>query len=125
MAETDTLAEKFAAILKEEFFTTFPKELTSYYKHLPSRMPANAIPRRLAPIYDKLTPDECDSVVKDVIDSVLFRMCYLFETGFDERGISVSLHQGTKTEAISEVGLHELYRMRVDPHGVDSDQESG
>ncbi len=112
---SDIATNMLEAIIAETV-ETLPGGLLSSYRNPPGRRPHDYVKRiqsTLAPIDD----DAASELIRDVVDSAVFAMLTLMDSQFKNLGISVELRRGSTTCDLSDVSLHEGYRMRVQPGG--------
>lgn len=81
-------------------------------------MPADAPARNIARILAKLPDEEGAAIIRDAIDTALFRVFYLLSDASDLDGLSAKIVEVADCDNNHDDLLHETYRMMVDPGGT-------
>jgi len=81
----------------------------------PSGRRLSALSQQLSATISKLNDEEASSLVRSITDAALFRVCYLLENDFKDSRIQVVFQRDGESCGVD--GLHEKYRMLVEPGG--------
>jgi hypothetical protein len=100
-----------------ETLVRLPLDVLDFYRNLLGRKPTETskkIAEGVADLKDEIVLD----FARDIVDRTIFSIFYLLDNNFKDKQIQVQFRESGNITSFEQVGLVEIYREKVDLHGI-------